>query len=491
MKKRDTINAGALSQTSILGTFEGECADATITNKNGLDITREVWENVFASDEYKEAIANQWYIGFLGHPDDPADQNFQHACIVMTEGHIADDGKVYGKFNLVDTPVGQIVKKFIDAGVTFGISVRGAGDIISNSVDPDTFIFRGFDLVTFPAYPEAIPTFSAVAASTDAESQQKYKSICAAVSENINGLNTVQAVDIIQSCFAKQSDTYKELEDRKAQLQASEEIDSEDAEDSEAVEDIDDELDSITAARIKGLTQLYINEHKQNAQLIKENVKLKSALKRVECNNSRKIASMKRIMASQLADMDHSIADLGSLHANAIQANKQLKIQSSSQIRKLKDQITSNLDTYNAELKTLKQTNLKYKQKIEASTADIREKDSIIASLKAQVQKTVQDKQSIEADSSNLDATNKKLLAKIEATQALLKEYQDAYANLYAGATGVTLDNVAITATTSTSDLRRLINRAAVTSSEAIEAEDEYIDTVGDEFDDSDELVIL
>lgn len=480
------VTAAELPLPAVIGTYEGECADANITNKNGLDITREVWENVFASDEYKEAIELGWYIGFLGHPDDPADQNFEHACIVMTEGHIADNGKIYGKFNLVGTPVGQIVKKFIDAGVKFGISVRGAGDIISNSVDPDTFIFRGFDLVTFPAYPGAIPTFSAVAASTDADSQQKYKSICAAVSENIDGLNTVQAVDIIQSCFAKQSDTYKELEARKSELQAAENVD-----DPAAVEDIDDELEEITAARIKGLTQLYINEHKQNAQLIKENAQLKSTLKQVKCNNSRKIASMKRIMSSQLAEMDQSVADIGRLHANAIQANKKLSAQSSSQIRKLKDQITSNLDTYNAELKTLKQTNLKYIQKIEASNADIESKDKIIASLKAQVQKTVQDKEAIEANSSNLDATNKKLLAKIEASQALLREYQDAYAKLYASATGVTLNNVAITATTSTSDLRRLINREAVNSVTATEVEDDYMNAADDEFDRNDELVIL
>ena len=48
------------------------------------------------------------------------------------------------QFDLIDTPVGRIVKTFQDAGVTFGISVRGAGDIINNSVDPDTFVFIVF-----------------------------------------------------------------------------------------------------------------------------------------------------------------------------------------------------------------------------------------------------------------------------------------------------------------------------------------------------------
>lgn len=90
---------------------------------------------------------------------------FQNGCIVMTDMWI-ENKKVYGKFNLIDTPIGQIVKKFIDAGVKFGISIRGAGDIIDNSVDPETFVFRGYDLVSFPAYPDSIPKFTAIAAST-------------------------------------------------------------------------------------------------------------------------------------------------------------------------------------------------------------------------------------------------------------------------------------------------------------------------------------
>lgn len=94
----DEDTAKAISKKSILGTFEGECADANITNENGLDITRDVWETVFNSDEYKKAIKLGWYIGFLGHPEDPNCMDFEHACIVMREGYIDRDGKIYGKF---------------------------------------------------------------------------------------------------------------------------------------------------------------------------------------------------------------------------------------------------------------------------------------------------------------------------------------------------------------------------------------------------------
>ena len=155
----------AATQFNVLGTFEGECLDTRITNLNGLDITDEVIDTVLESEEYKEGIKYGWFIGFLGHPEDPACQEFMNGCIVLTDMWKEDNGKVYAKFNLIDTPVGQIVKKFIDAGVTFGVSIRGAGDIIGNVVDAASFMFRGFDLVAFPAYPESIPTFTAIAAA--------------------------------------------------------------------------------------------------------------------------------------------------------------------------------------------------------------------------------------------------------------------------------------------------------------------------------------
>lgn len=43
-------------KNSVIGIFEGECADSNITNENGLDITRPVWENIFSSESYQQAI---------------------------------------------------------------------------------------------------------------------------------------------------------------------------------------------------------------------------------------------------------------------------------------------------------------------------------------------------------------------------------------------------------------------------------------------------
>lgn len=435
MAVKDKVKAALDAvKSSILGTYEGECADAAITNKNGLDITQEVWETVFASDDYRQAIDLGWYIGFLGHPEDPNCMDFKNACIVMTEGHIDDSGKVYGKFNLIDSPVGRIVKAFQDAGVTFGISVRGAGDIIDNSVDPESFVFRGFDLVTFPAFPESIPTFTAVAASTDAETRKKYQKVCAAVNHNIDELNDVNTIEVIQAQFAKQSDEYKALEAKKQEL-------IKDGETSEEV-DIEDDLTAITAQRLEGMTRLYLEAAEANNVLAAENERLRRQLTANEIAASRKLKSVKRITADQLSDLQHETDRVEASNKTLVVANRKLK---------------SELDSVTAE-------NLKYNQKISISASTIKEKDQIISGLQSKLDETVNAASDAQARTSDLDAKLKRSNSEVLAAQKLLAQYQKAYAQIYANAVGADLTGIDITASTSVTELQRIISGTSLHS---------------------------
>ena len=421
-------------KSSILGTYDGECADAAITNKNGLDITREVWETVFASEDYRQAIDLGWYIGFLGHPEDPNCMDFEHACIVMTEGHIDEKGKVFGKFNLIDTPVGRIVKAFQDAGVIFGISVRGAGDIIDNSVDPDSFVFRGFDLVTFPAFPESIPTFTAVAASTDAETRKKYQKVCAAVNSNIEGLNDVNTIEVIQAQFAKQSDEYRALEARKQTL-------IENGETSEEV-DIEEDLQAITAQRLEGMTRLYLEAAEANNVLAAENEQLRRQLTANEVTASRKLKAIKRITADQLSDLQHENDRVEASNQTLVVANRKLK----------------------SELESVTDQNLKYNQKISISASTIKEKDRIISGLQSKLDETVSEVSDAQARTSDLDAKLRKSNSEVLATQKLLSQYQRAYAQIYANAVGADLTGIDIIANTSVADLQKVISGTSLHS---------------------------
>lgn len=421
-KSKVVESAEASNVQTIIGTFEGECADSNITNLNGLDITREVWENVFNSDDYKRAIDLGWYIGYLGHPEDPNCMDFQNACIVMTEGHIDSDGKIYGKFNLIDTPVGRIVKSFIDAGVTFGISVRGAGDIYDNSVDPDTFVFRGFDLVSFPAYPESVPTFTEIAASTDLDKRKKYKKVCAAVKDNIDGLNTMESIAIVQSQFAKQSDEYQVLQQKLDNISSSRIADD--------IKDFDLDKD-----RIRALTQLYSEAVKANKLLRSNNSKLKKQLDQTYLRSNRKLASVQRIMNSQVADLDSGIGYLKSENKKLHRINCRLELN----------------------LKESEDRNLKYKREVESASQSVVLRDSTISRLRSELGETVTAASNAESRTSNLDAKVERLQKELTQTRKLLADYQVAYASLYGGAVGNYLNDSDITATTTVSDIQQMI----------------------------------
>lgn len=472
--------------SAILGYYEGECADSNITNLNGIDITREVWENVFASDEYKNAIEHGWYIGFLGHPqDDPDCQDFRKACIVMTEGHIDDNGKVYGKFKLVDTPVGRIVKAFQDVGVVFGISVRGAGDIIQNSVDPDTFIFRGFDLVTFPAFPESVPQFTAIAASTDAEQRKKYQAVCAAVRNNIDALDTVQSVEMIQSCFAKQSEEYQALEEQKQKIQSCADMEvavlpEEPGETAqlaeglaEAIAPAEEAPEDFIDPRIDSMTKLYLDLKDKYDALAIAHASLQSMYDNLLNEQARKITSVERITTSQINDLNKVLSKVeASLKAKteectslqsrlntsktqlkSVQASLDLHIQANESLR-------DDIHDLNAELANQKEENLKYKEKVEAAQATIESKEAIISSVKSELDETVR-KHAQELASANRADEIASMKSQVTAAKSMLKDFQDAYAHMYANAIGVRLPDLRVTANTSVANLQRMI-RASV-----------------------------
>lgn len=439
---------------AVIGTFEGECGDATVTNNNGLDIEREVWETLFASDDFKKGIELGWYIGFLGHPKDPDCMDFEHACIVMTEGHITDDGKIVGKFNLVDTPVGRIVLSFINAGVKFGISVRGAGDVVQNSVQPGTFIFRGFDLVIFPAYNNAIPTFSKIAASTDVKTQKMYKVMCSTLHDNIDSITEDSEIDILQSQFAPQSEEYALLESKRSTSNESE----------DTVTLTKDQYDHLVN-RADSMLKLYLQKCDELKSCCKKSddaevefLKLQESQKDVEGAMKR----AERIVASQLRRKDKEIESFKNKAKIAVSATTHLK-----------DRIES-----------ITKNNLKYRRKVEAATKELSEKDSIISGLQKELHETVEAATQSNTRASNLGEQVKSLKKEVNASSKMISEYQQAFASLYSSALGVDFKGNYISASTSVSQLQSMISGSTKVDSDEMYSEVEDVDVLSSDEDD-------
>lgn len=458
----------------VIGTYSGKSCDADVLNNNAMYLSRDLFTKLIDSEEYETAIKLGWYIGYLGHPKDPNCMDFRNACIVMREMHMDDNGDVFATFDLLDTPVGKVVKTFIDAGVKFGISIRGAGDVSHDgTVDPDTFVFRGFDLVTFPAYNDAIPEYTDVAAATDTKTQQQYKKISSVITSNLSNITSCEAIEILQQHFNPVSEEYAALANREAEL-------------AELEPDVDvSEYIQVLEQKLKAMTELYLEQFKANSQLAADvdnaTADLMNARYSIQSASqleSRRIDSMRRIFEDQIAAI--SAAFDAAQHKNSIlrKTNARLKtavsaatsdkialqkkyssaILANKQLSKTNDDIT-------AELKKTKETlsneqdknNLIYRRKIEASTKTLQANEAKISELDKKLRKTVAENSKLTEKLSNRDNEIDELKQTVAASSQMILSYQQAYADTCADIIGVHVDNIDVTASTRPEELRKMI----------------------------------
>ena len=463
MAKKTNIKANSMtnSSSSIIGTFTGKCCDAAVFNNNDMKLNRELFEHLLASDEYKDAMEHRYYIGYLGHPEDPGAQTFQDACIVMTSMELRDNDEVWGTFDLIDTPVGRVVKSFIDAGVEWGISIRGAGDVdAEGNVDPETFVFRGFDLVAFPAYGDAVPEFQQIAASKNLDDQVKYKRVCAAIEKNIGEITDIHTIEAMQKQFNPDSEQYKKLEARKEDIGVA---DDNIPEEDECPECTDEDKAEVIGKKLQAMTEMYLEQ-------VKSNKKLKATLSNTQLQYRKKLRTIERITASQEKLMQSKLNESNRTKKKLVVANKQL----TSDLQAREEENSEIIK----ELESARKNNLIYRQKIESSSSDIKAKDSAIADLRSQLNKTVVASTNATKEASNrgeqvrnlkaeISASNKELDSlkdRVQAMEDMLLEYQQAYANIYANAIGIQASGLSVTASTSVRDLENLIQGATNTA---------------------------
>lgn len=459
---------------SILGKFTGKSCEADIHNNNDMNLSSELFDNIVSSDEYKRAIKNGHYLGYLGHPEDPDCQHYQDACIVMRSmKRVGKD--IEAEFDLLNTPVGRIVKTCEDAGIHFGISIRGAGDVDGEGyVNPDTFIFRGFDLVGFPAYNDCIPKFTEIAASTDVNVKSKYQKVCASIKNNLEYITSTSTLQTLQDQFKDDQPEYAMIGDRINELSLT--------------EDAEDELDhEVMQQKLDGMTKLFLEEKALNDEMTEQLAQCQAENLEITASYNRKIASLKRVTANQVKNLRKSKDNI--LASNTKLATELKRLRSNNTV------IASEKTKLSDQVDDLSSENLKYRQKVIASTQTISEKDSVIADLESRLNETVVQSEKYKIQASNLDAELRELKQKIKASDDIILNYQKAYANMYASALGLHLEDIPVTASTTVDQLQKVITASTSTSNIGVapylDDEDDYEESYVDFSEDSDGPIIL
>lgn len=135
--------------------IEGIIMQGEVKNRNGRIYPKEILMREMA--RYKsELVEKKRAYGELGHPVGPS-INLDRVSHMFTE--LKEDGNnVIGKAKILDTPMGKIVKNFIDEQATLGISSRGLGTLKANKsgimeVQNDFYLATAGDIVSDPSGP--------------------------------------------------------------------------------------------------------------------------------------------------------------------------------------------------------------------------------------------------------------------------------------------------------------------------------------------------
>jgi len=135
--------------------IEGVFAQAEQKNRNGRIYPKPIMEK--AVDKYvTEQVAQKRSVGELNHPEGPT-VNLDKVSHLITQLEWKGND-VVGKAQILDTPMGQIVKGLLEGGVQLGVSTRGMGSLESKggaNYVRDDFILNTVDIVQDPSAPAA------------------------------------------------------------------------------------------------------------------------------------------------------------------------------------------------------------------------------------------------------------------------------------------------------------------------------------------------
>ena len=135
--------------------IEGVFAQADKKNRNGRVYPKAIMER--AVGKYvTEQVSKKRAVGELNHPEGPT-VNLDKVSHLITDLHFVNND-VVGKAQILDTPMGQIVKGLLEGGVQLGVSTRGMGSLEQKDgamYVKDDFILSTIDIVQDPSAPDA------------------------------------------------------------------------------------------------------------------------------------------------------------------------------------------------------------------------------------------------------------------------------------------------------------------------------------------------
>jgi len=159
------VEAKERKRPGVVAVVEGVFFVADEPSRNGRLYPRELWENVLSGSELKRMLRDRLLFGTVGHVEEQLDDLIREGKVshVVTDLKMMSDGRGWGRAEVLDTPVGRVLKTLLESGSKLSVSSKAYGEYEGQTgegywrVNPSNFLLERFDFVVDPGFLEAQP----------------------------------------------------------------------------------------------------------------------------------------------------------------------------------------------------------------------------------------------------------------------------------------------------------------------------------------------
>lgn len=150
MKPTDTKPSNALC------IVEGPCMQFGKINRNNRLYSRKLVEDrILKNPTVQESLKNRSMLGEGGHPENRIDISYPEVALAVEKLWIpeGDGDMLWGRFAILNTPIGRILNELVQYGTKLGISARAMADSVQKD-GHEVILENSYELITFDAVTE-------------------------------------------------------------------------------------------------------------------------------------------------------------------------------------------------------------------------------------------------------------------------------------------------------------------------------------------------
>lgn len=142
--------------SNALCVVEGPCMQFGTVNRNNRLYSRKLVEDrILNNPTVIETLKNRSMLGEGGHPENRVDISYPEVALAVEKLWIPEGNgdMLWGRFAILDTPVGKILNTLVKYGTKLGISARAMADSVQRD-GHEVILENSYELITFDAVPE-------------------------------------------------------------------------------------------------------------------------------------------------------------------------------------------------------------------------------------------------------------------------------------------------------------------------------------------------